>query len=270
MLRINVLFSLCEKKMPEKFQEVMTHLRPPSSGYAEKIDRRLSVAYPVTLDCLGLITGTRLDEVYQYENFMLRYTNEDVELIRSQCNRLEQLMRHAGMPNALVVSDEVRVLRGLTPSEERLKYYTGWFLPALGVSGQYIDLLPLYKTFGNDFADEVHQALIDFLAGIEPKTARLKIKSLLVVNRILAGSFISREELMSGFEHKLLLVIRKHWIHFHREHFTRVSEIQFYEAMRWINEFYVAYGFINALGFPLSGRVAKMLLADEIRGKKFS
>lgn len=75
---------------------------------------------------------------------------------------------------------------------------------------------------------------------------------------------------MSGFEHKLLLVIRKHWIHFHREHFTRVSEIQFYEAMRWINEFYVAYGFINALGFPLSGRVAKMLLADEIRGKKFS
>lgn len=270
MLRVNTLLSLCEKKMPEKFQQIMTHLRPPSSGYAEKIDRRLSVAYPVTLDCLGLISGARPDEIYQYENFMLRYTNEDVELIRSQCNRLEQLMRHAGMPNALDASVEVRELRDLTPSEERLKYYEGWFLPTLGMSGQHIDLLPLYKKFGNDFTDEVHQALIDFLAGVEPKTARLKINSLLVVNRILVESFISREELMNGFEDKLILVIRKHWVHFHHEHFTRLSEAQFYEAMRWINDFYVGNGFINTLGFPLGGRVAKMLLGDEIKGKRFS
>lgn len=270
MLKVHTLFSLCEKQMPQVFSEIMTSIRPPHSGYAEKIDRRLSVTYPVFLDSLGLIAGSHPEELLVYESFMLRYTDEDVDLIRSACNRLEQVRRIAGLPHASGEADETSIWSELTVSEERLKYYSGWCVPNLGVAGQHINLLPLYKTFGSEFCTEVHQAIIDYVSGIDPKTVKFKIDALLVVNRILAEIFSSKAELKDGFEGKLNLVLERHWSYYHCEHFNRRSESQFYEAMRLINDLYMGYGFIKVLSFPLSGRTAKIFLRDSIKGKRFS
>lgn len=170
--------------MPTDLQCIINGERLEKSEYGQKIDRRLSVAYPVFLDIYGLPSGVRGDEHEMYEFFMLHYTHDSVDMARSQCIRLSEIKDLAGHkvePRNSLGFDEWRKIQ---PSAERLNFYNGWFLPTLGQAGQHINLLDIYQKFGAEFCAEVHRVLGIYILEVNPKTARMKINAMLVVNGI--------------------------------------------------------------------------------------
>lgn len=269
MLNTSVLSLLCQKEMPADLQCIIDGERLVRSEYGQKIDRRLSVTYPVFLDVYGLPPGVRGDEHEMYEFFMLHYTEDNVDVVRSQCIRLKAIKDLAGHKVECGSSLSFDEWRKIQPSAERMNYYNGWFLPTLGQAGQHINLLNIYQKFGPDFCAEVHRALSVYILKINPKTAKIKINAMLVVNGILVENFENKDQLKYAFSDHLLEVLEKIWIHFMRRNFNRLSETHFFEAVKNLNDFYMEYGFIEGIGYPLHGRLAKMLLGDVIRGKRF-
>lgn len=270
MLNTSVLSLLCQKEMPADLQCIFNGERFKRSEYGHKIDKRLSVTYPVFLDAYALQSGVRGDEQDMYEFFMLHYTDDSIDMVRSQCIRLSQVKDLAGHKVESKNSLSFDEWRKIQPSVERLKFYSGWFLPTLGQTGQHINLLNIYQKFGADFCAEVHRVLGIYILKVNPKTARMKINAMLVVNGILVETFETRDQLKYAFGDRLLEVLEKLWVYFMRSNFNRLSEINFFEAVKSLNDFYMKYGFIESLGYPLHGRLAKMLLGDIVRGKRFN
>ncbi|WP_095115046.1 hypothetical protein [Pseudomonas sp. Irchel 3F3] len=269
MLNTSVLSLLCQKEMPADLQCIMNRERFKRSEYGYKIDKRLSVTYPVFLDAYGLQSGVRGDEQDMYEFFMLHYTDDSIGMVRSQCIRLSEIKDLAGHKVESRNSLSFDEWRKIQPSADRLNFYNGWFLPTLGQAGQHINLLDIYQKFGADFCAEVYRALGLYILKVNPKTAKIKINAMLVVNGILVETFENKDQLKYSFGDRLLEVLEKIWIHFMRKNFNRLSEIHFFEAVKSLNDFYMKYGFIEGLGYPLHGRLAKLLLGDVIRGKRF-
>lgn len=269
MLNTSVLSLLCQREMPADLQCIINGERLVRSEYGQKIDRRLSVTYPVFLDVYGLPSGVRGDEHEMYEFFMLHYTDDSVDVVRSQCIRLSEIKGLAGHKVEHVNALGFDEWRNIQPSTERLNFYNGWFLPTLGQAGQHINLLDIYHKYGSDFCAKVHRDLSIYILKINPKTAKMKLNAMLVVNGVLVEIFESKEQLKYAFGDRLLEVLERIWTHFMRRNFNRLSENQFFEAVRCINDFYMEYGFIEGLGYPLHGRLAKLLLGDVIRGKRF-
>ncbi|MBC3489413.1 hypothetical protein [Pseudomonas taiwanensis] len=269
MLKASVLSVLCQREMPINLQRIIDDECSKRSDYGRKIDKRLSVSYPVFLDIYGLAPGVRRDELDAYEFFMLHYTEDSVDVVRAQSIRLAEITELAGDaigPRTPLSFEEWREIK---PSLERLNFYNGWFLPTLGQAGQYVNLLDIYNKFGADFCGEVFSKLATYLSKVNPKTARMKVNAMLVVNGILADTFENRYELKHQFKGQVLVVLEKSWNHFRCRNFNRLSEVRFYEAIRILNDFYMGCGLIDRLEFPLDGRIAKVLLGNKIKGRRF-
>ncbi|MBC3475712.1 hypothetical protein [Pseudomonas taiwanensis] len=270
MLKASVLSVLCQREMPIHLQRIIDGECSKRSDYGRKIDKRLSVTYPVFLDIYGLAPGVRRDELDAYEFFMLHYTDDSVDVVRAQSIRLAEITEQAGNAVGARTSLSFDEWKKIAPSLERLSFYNGWFLPTLGQAGQFVNLLDIYNRFGADFCGEVYSELAIYLDKVNPKTARMKVNAMLVVNGILADTFEDRYELKHEFKGRVVVVLEKSWIHFRCRNFNRLSEVQFYEAIRILNDFYIGRGFIERLEFPLDGRIAKVLLGDKIKGRRFS
>ncbi|MGE8047077.1 hypothetical protein ACQKPT_02050 [Pseudomonas monteilii] len=265
MLKVIVLQQLSPDLLPRGFKEIMENERPARSLYFRINDRRLIGCYNAYLDCYGLVSGQHMYEAQFFEKFLGVYTDEIPRGVRSQVLRLEELQRVMYGSRPIGGTPALSKLLWPEPSQERLKFYKGWFVPGVGVFGKYVNLSIFYFKYGDQFCCRMHDALIDYAAEIHRGTAAGKIDSIIQLGGILTEVLHSPEQLKRELPDHLDSVLNKIWSESIKEGVARTrSKNVFSDLVMVLNQFYVRYGFIDPLGSRLTAEIARSLLGAQI------
>lgn len=271
MLKVIVLEQLCQNLMPETYKYVMSDMQPPDSNYLKSIDRRLEGCYSSFLDIYGLTPGLLNCEVELFEVFLSNFTDEASHRARSQVLRLEEIKRVTkGESSGISISDALKITE---PSrlEERLRFYEGWFIPNIGMDGQYVDLSCVYNQYGASTCSKMHSSLINYTQGMHRETARAKTQAVIILGDILTRNFNSADQMKSCLHLELVGVLEKlRYRFFGGEKFKTDSNILFCRSITVLNEFYIAYGFVDQAAVPLSPRIAKAMLGGGLKVYRFN
>ena len=271
MLKVTVLQQLSPDLMPLVFRAIMTSERPPHSLYLRKNDRRLVGCYNAYLDCYGLVSGKYVYEVELFEHFLEGYTDESPTGIRSQVLRLEELQRVLYGVRPIGAARVFNKLTWPEPKRERLNFYTGWFVPGVGVNGKYVDLSNFYYEYGSDFCIRMHSALINYAVELHSGTAAGKIESVIQLGGILTQVLHSPEQLKVALPDHLDFVLDKIWSESVSDSVARTRSANvFRDLVMALNQYYIRYGFIDPLASRLTAQIARSLLGEQIKqGQRF-
>ncbi|NTY90440.1 hypothetical protein [Pseudomonas putida] len=265
MLKVVVLQQLSPDLLPRGFKEIMTSERPARSLYFRINDRRLIGCYNAYLDCYGLASGQHMYEAEFFEKFLEAYTDETPRGVRSQILRLEELQRVMYGSRPIGGTPVLIKFSWPEPKQERLKFYRGWFVPGVGVTGKYVNLSNFYYKYGDDFCCRMHAALIDFATEIHCGTAAGKMDSVIQLGGILTEVLHSPEHLKRKLPDHLDSVLTMIWAESIRDGVARTrSRNVFADLVMVLNQFYVRYGFIDPLGSRLTAEIARSLLGAQI------
>lgn len=271
MFKVTVLMQLCPDLMPDAYKHVMRNLLPPINDYQERIDRRLEGCYCALLDIYGLKPYGFGNEVETLVEFISDFTDESSIRARSQAIRFESVKTLGDWACEITADPACVKISDLKPLEERLRYYKGWYIPSVGMEGQYVDLSRIYMHFGEFMCLEMQSSLIDYTCKMHRETARGRTQSVIMVGEIFSELFAGAADLKSRWHIRLVDVLERIWLRCFGKNGRKTDvDTLFNRAISVLNEFYVAYGFIDRSPMPLSARAAKVLLKGGMSGRQFN
>lgn len=271
MFKVIVLQELYPDILPGEYKQVMYYLRPPYTPYRKAIDRRLEGCYYSFLDIHELSPNALENETKYFERFLNDYTDEASHRIRSQVLRLEEIKTAAERIGCEIRTASSFTISEPSPRDERLNFYKGWFIPNVGMDGQYVDLSCIHRKFGEGACSKIHASLIDYTEGMHRETARAKVQSVVGVSIILTEIFNTAEEMTLCTHSEMVRVLNGIGDQFFSNGNIKTdSGTLFGRAINVVNEFFIAYGFIDRASFPMREKAVKSMLRGGLKTNRFS
>lgn len=164
MLKIAVLMTFQTNSIPVSLLKSMQADISVMNPSGAQVARRLIGGYNAFLDIHGVTPGEMAGEIMMYRKFPEDNTDETHVSAGSQCCQLVK-----ALDDRLSDIGEIQQHEGRGPKDvefrvDRFVFYHGWYIsyPHRGAAEFYVDLRPIYHTYGASEAERYRQRIEDF------------------------------------------------------------------------------------------------------------
>jgi len=243
---------------------------PGMNPSGAQVARRLIGGYNAFLDIHGITPSEVAGEIVMYKKFLEDYTDETLVSAGSQCCRLVKALDGRLGDIGEIQQHEERDPKDVEFRMDRFMFYHGWYIsyPHRGAAGFYVDLSPIYYTYGASEAEHYRQRIEEFCNSGIHRQIRQKIWALVKMCPIAVELFASPQELKAECCGKLSLLVVRMWHQFVEAGTRPVhisNENDFANGLYVLYNFFEAYGFVSALGTKLNPNNARALAHKMLR-----